>query len=418
MRIRRASPADTNALAAVHVESWKSTYRGLFPDAMIDSLDPLGRVVQWQQWLNQADEGLFIYIAETDTGEIEGFAACGPSQSVPYCDGEVYAIYLRQSAQRRGIGRKLMAAAASRMRNSGAQSLGVVVLATNPARNFYESLGGTLFTERDGEFRGYACREALYTWHDLTPLCNESPHWNDWGAGEPAVVLVHGWTCDGDYWRLQRESLQKDYRVITFDLPSHGASPNAGTEFSLDCCARTIASVLDAAGLQQAVLVGHSMGGFAARRCAQLFPERVRGLVVLDSPFSLAATSYFEDKARAFESIDGRDARIRTISKMFFPGFDDNRKQHIIGEMLATPDAVAANMFRVMSCGYLASEAPLPLPSLLIPAAGKAMGDDALLLAMFPNADIRRLDCGHFVTLEKPLEVSYHLHQFLQKLRA
>ncbi|MBI4908624.1 MAG: alpha/beta fold hydrolase [Acidobacteria bacterium] len=418
MRIRRASAGDLSAIPYVHVESWKSTYRGLLPDPLIDDLDEMGRVVQWQQWINQPDEGLFIYVAEAAEGShppIEGFAACGRSQSVPFCDGEVYAIYLLQSAQRKGLGRKLMAAAVSRLRNSGARSAGVVVLSTNPARRFYEVLGGTLFGEQDGDFRGHPCREAVYTWRDLAPLTNAAPHWNEWGSGHP-VVLIHGWTCDGDYWRLQRESLQKEYRVITLDLPGHGASPPIAGDFTLDLCARSVADVMDRAGVPRAALIGHSLGGFIARRFAQLHPDRVTGLGIIDSPFSLATSSYFDEKARAFESVDGRDARIRAIDKMFSPGFDENRKQHILAEMLATPGPIASRMFRVMSHPAIADEPALHLPTLLIPAAGKAMGDDALLTGMFPKSEIRRLNCGHFVTFEKPLELSYHLHQFLQKL--
>ena len=51
-------------------------------------------------------------------------------------------------------------------------------------------------------------------------------HYEVHGEGEPALVFIHGWSCDRSYWRAQVEYFAKQYQVITIDLAGHGARPD------------------------------------------------------------------------------------------------------------------------------------------------------------------------------------------------
>ena len=85
-------------------------------------------------------------------------------------------------------------------------------------------------------------------------------HYTNFGDGEFAVVLVHGWNCDEGVWKAQVPALPAKVRVITIDLPGHGQSDKAKIAYTMDLHARALAAVLDDAAVKSAVLVGHSNG--------------------------------------------------------------------------------------------------------------------------------------------------------------
>jgi 3-oxoadipate enol-lactonase len=104
--------------------------------------------------------------------------------------------------------------------------------------------------------------------------------YRDRGTGL-AVVFVHGHPFDQSMWDPQVEALSWKYRVITLDLRGYGASqvPNAEAT-TLETMANDIKGLLDHLGIQKAVVVGLSMGGQIAMAFADLFPERLAGLVL------------------------------------------------------------------------------------------------------------------------------------------
>src|ERR1700733_9854419 len=104
--IRPAVINDALAIAEVHVESWKSTYRGIFPDALLDGLSVEKRDASWRDLLAAQDSRSAITIVGSEPGgRGVGFASGGNERTGELgCDGELYAIYLRQEAQRKGLG--------------------------------------------------------------------------------------------------------------------------------------------------------------------------------------------------------------------------------------------------------------------------------------------------------------------------
>ncbi len=100
-------------------------------------------------------------------------------------------------------------------------------------------------------------------------------------SGAP-VIMLHGILFDRSMWERQVEALSDAYRVVTVDAPGHGESP-ARSGFTLDDEALALGALADAIGLGPAVWVGHSMGGFKSLRVALTQPERVRGLVLVNS---------------------------------------------------------------------------------------------------------------------------------------
>jgi 3-oxoadipate enol-lactonase len=104
-------------------------------------------------------------------------------------------------------------------------------------------------------------------------------HYEAAGEGR-AVVLIHCALCDGRQWDRQMETFAREFLVVRLDLPGSGRSPFPSGAFSL---ADDVISLLDELGLEQAALVGNSMGGAIARDVALTAPERVWALVLVDA---------------------------------------------------------------------------------------------------------------------------------------
>lgn len=109
--------------------------------------------------------------------------------------------------------------------------------------------------------------------------------YEDEGTG-PVMLLSHSWLCDGRQWPQVPDLVERGYRVLNLDNRGHGRSGPCTTPFSMWDMADDLVAVLDDAGVDRAILVGLSIGGFAAIRAALRYPGRVRALVLADTAAS------------------------------------------------------------------------------------------------------------------------------------
>jgi len=171
--VRAAAPADAPAIGRIHVESWRETYRGLLSENLLNSVSAVVRAAMWRGALEH-ERPILLFVAQAPSGKLVGFAGGGSSRTPSLShDAEVYAMYVLRAAQKRGCGRRLMAALADGLHARGFKSLCLWVLEENAnARRFYERLGGTVVggkTEVDG---GYEFKEVAYGWDDLGLICS------------------------------------------------------------------------------------------------------------------------------------------------------------------------------------------------------------------------------------------------------
>ena len=147
MELRPALPSDAHDVAAVHVRSWQSAYRGLLPDDVLAGLSIPDREQFWSDVLT-ARPPYTRTVAATIAGVIVGFAATGPplvpADRADPTVGDLYALYVAPDVWRRGIGTQLHAAALDRLRSCGFTHAGLWVLDTNErALRFYYRHGWT-----------------------------------------------------------------------------------------------------------------------------------------------------------------------------------------------------------------------------------------------------------------------------------
>jgi GNAT superfamily N-acetyltransferase len=171
VEIRAAYPSDAAAVAKVHVDSWRTTYRGIVPDDFLAALSYEQRERLWRGILSPASSSSFVYVAEDPAGQIVGFASGGPARDAdPDYSGELYAIYLLQDQQRHGLGRRLIGALVQQLVQAGMTSLLVWVLADNPARKFYEALGGQYVYDKQVSIGNARLVEVAYGWRNARIL--------------------------------------------------------------------------------------------------------------------------------------------------------------------------------------------------------------------------------------------------------
>jgi GNAT superfamily N-acetyltransferase len=154
----------------VHVASWRSTYRGTVPDDYLAGLSEVARERSWARILD-ARGPEHVWVAETAYQEIVGFASGGPERSGdPDFTGELYAIYLLEEQQRRGVGLMLLRAVSRYLEALGFRSMLVWVLGANPACAFYERLGARPLRRQQVEIGGTTLDEIAYGWTDVRSL--------------------------------------------------------------------------------------------------------------------------------------------------------------------------------------------------------------------------------------------------------
>jgi ribosomal protein S18 acetylase RimI-like enzyme len=166
--LRPAKPTDARAIARVHVETWRTTYPGMVPDRTLIGMTVDSKAAAWRHSLAREDRREIVLVAEVAGEGIVGFASCGPNRmpSLPFA-GEVQTLYVLPDWQNRGIGRKLLQGCFARLGDNGFASAVVWVLADNPARFFYERMGGRRAGERDEHLWGALLHEVAYGWDRL-----------------------------------------------------------------------------------------------------------------------------------------------------------------------------------------------------------------------------------------------------------
>ena len=113
-------------------------------------------------------------------------------------------------------------------------------------------------------------------------LAGHKIHYKSLGDGKTALVLVHGWSCDMTFWEEQVPALAGKIRLVLIDLPGHGKSDKRKIDYTMDLFARGVEAVLADAGVERAVLAGHSMGTPVVRQYYRLHPKKTAALIAVD----------------------------------------------------------------------------------------------------------------------------------------
>lgn len=174
--IRRARPGDAAGIGMVHVVSWRSAYAGVLPDRVLTGLSPIRQASFYDRAI-RIGAGVHVAAASgTDAPDgpaIVGFASARPARpdwNHAWAQGEIETLYVLDDWRDRGLGRQLMRASAQYLAGLHCASAFLWVLADNPARWFYERLGGKQVAESTVRVGGEAVPQRAFVWDPIDRL--------------------------------------------------------------------------------------------------------------------------------------------------------------------------------------------------------------------------------------------------------
>ena len=244
-------------------------------------------------------------------------------------------------------------------------------------------------------------------------------HYDVQGNGATALVFVHGWCCHRRFWDRQVEHFASHYTVVSIDVGGHGASGRDRTQWTVSAFGQDIVAVVAQRGLEQVVLIGHSMGGPWIVEAARHLPRAVTGVVGVDTwpniehpptPAQVAEMlapfrTNFVEAMRAF------------ARNLFVPTSDPALVEHVVATMSAAPPPMAIGVreevlgnVRQLQAGFQEVTAP----KILIYAESWRPPNIAAMqrygIEVVPMSGV-----GHFMMLEDPQTFNRLLDEAVKK---
>ncbi len=227
------------------------------------------------------------------------------------------------------------------------------------------------------------------------------------GSGEPAVILVHGWASDANYWQEQFEALKARYTVVALNLAGHGGSGSNRSDWSIQNYAGDVATVARQIPNPHLVLVGHALGATVALAAVPLIGARVSGVIVVDALRSVGepalSAQEVERRVAPFRA-DFVGATRRLVTGSLFRA-DASRVlvQKVAYDMSLEPPAVAVPSLQSL----LSFDLGALLPSIHVPVyainSDLLPTDAARIRKSLPDFTLDVLThSGHFLMLEDP----------------
>ncbi len=244
-------------------------------------------------------------------------------------------------------------------------------------------------------------------------------HYVNYGKGHEALVLVHGWTSNLEFWRDQVSDLAKRNRVIAIDLPGHGLSDKPQIAYSMDLFARAVDAVLRDAHVDRAVLMGHSMGTPVVRQFYRKYPQKTLAIVIVDGalrPFG--DRKMMEGFIAGFRGPNYKVAGSQMFAAMKGPLLSAADQERIKVSFLNTPQNVLVSAMEGMADDSIWGQDKINVPVLAIMAKNPFYPADIEQgyrgIAM--NLDFQMWEgVGHFLMMEKPKQFNDAVIAFLDK---
>lgn len=239
------------------------------------------------------------------------------------------------------------------------------------------------------------------------------------GKGSITLVFVHGWSGDKSYWREQIKTFSKNYKVVTIDLGGHGQSGLNRKNWTISSFGNDVASVVKRLKLKRIILIGHSMGGDVIVDAAHHLPDRVIGLIMVDTYKKLGVGREIE-QIDAFVNEVGLDfrANVKAIVRSLFLSDSDTTLVNFVAEdMASAPQNIALSSIK---SSFLHSRQIthdlelLKLPTIAINPDNEETNFESMKL--HGVSVIIMKGAGHFIMMEDPKQFNEILERALKGL--
>jgi pimeloyl-ACP methyl ester carboxylesterase len=243
------------------------------------------------------------------------------------------------------------------------------------------------------------------------------------GKGDPALILIHGWSSDSTYWDAQLDDLSRHYTVVTLDLAGHGDSGTERAEWTMDAFGDDVVSVAQQLPNRQLVLVGHSMGGPVALEAARRLKHRVIGIVGVDTFGNIGLPQITPQELDARLAPLRRDfphaMRDYVGHRLFTARSNPALVQRIADDMASQPPGIAiGSLIAMLNMSYSAALGDIDVPIVAI-NSDRFPTDVERIRLHAPTFRLKVMSgVGHFLMIEDPTRFNALLEQTVQELTA
>ena len=240
------------------------------------------------------------------------------------------------------------------------------------------------------------------------------------GSGSPALVFVHGWMGDQTYWTDQAASFSDDHTVVTIDLAGHGESGMDREGWPLMAFGADVEAVIEALDLDPVILVGHSMGGAVVLEAARLMPDRVIGVIGVDSLHD-AEAKYDPDQMKGYFAAYEADfvgTCVQMVTSMFQEDADPALVERVTNDMCDGSPEISLALLREFieyEMGpALAAVAEIPVQYINSDSYPTNPEANQKYHPTFSGVIVQ--DVGHLLMIERPEEFNALLEQIITNL--
>ena len=229
-----------------------------------------------------------------------------------------------------------------------------------------------------------------------------------YGTGEPALVFIHGWSCDSNYWREQVAPFSRKYTLVMVDLAGHGGTDSNRTDWTIGRFGQDVAAALSAVPNKQIILVGHSMGGPVAIEAARLLKSRVIGIIGVDTFKTIGAPAPSKAQVDAlikpFEADFIGQTRTLVTEHLFVKGANPQLAQKIAYDMSLSPPRVGVASLRAL----WEYDFTQPLKDISVPIVsinsdlGEPVNETRIRKVLPKFRAVTLAGDGHFLMMEDP----------------
>ncbi len=269
-----------------------------------------------------------------------------------------------------------------------------------------------------GAGQAYASWPFMAVSQDGTPISYEV-----YGKGDLTLVFVHGWSCDARYWRAQVPYFERKYKVVTVDLAGHGHSGSGRSHYTMKAFGEDVAAVVRAMDARKVILIGHSMGGIVMAEAARLMPDRVLGLIGVDTLQNIEypMTRDELEKMTAPLKEDFKTGCQAFVKSMLLPSKDPRLSEWIVADMSAARPDTALSAMNEMMALYISGDAARLFDAVRLPVicvnADLWPGDpEANRRHMLSYETITIKGADHFLMMNRPAEFNPALEKAVKKI--
>lgn len=245
-------------------------------------------------------------------------------------------------------------------------------------------------------------------------------HYQSYGAGKEALVFIHGWTCNLNFWKANIPAFNGKIRVIAIDLPGHGESGKPAVTYSMDLFARAVNSVLEDAKVERATLVGHSMGTPVIRQFYRLYPAKTRALVIVDGSLKpMGTVESMKQFLDPFRDSNYKHHAEQMVNYLTGTMKDKTAQAEVRTAMLSAPQHVMISAFEGMLDPAIWEKTDkINVPTLALMAANPAWSADyeKYVRELAPGIEYQKWEgVSHFLMMDEPQKFNDALMAFLNK---